>query len=364
MTTAFARHHELVPDDSMEVSLSPAGNHYDDEVLIDYDDYGTAALTEDEQMIEDGEPTRPGTATDDMMEDAEPVAPVNEEIMHDDPVAVAPEPYVEDEELIDYSDEDYQDDTQVTLDDTAVEGVEVVESSTLAPAETVNEPETVDDAIVQQLENAAAGEESTEQFLSAVEIDLAPSAGADDEAPATAAVLDDDETAHAEQDQHGAADETSRRVDAEEAAAQELGVQAFEADEPDAQPTDLAGEQHHETEGLERPPTLPAGLDTRVYFAPDGPQTPSDTGIHPITVRYGDIVMPLFKSSLQPGGLLKNDNLASVSLGDLLENCRHRLAVKIGESVSADQELVLNFENMGLQLVEVCYHSYSSSGHH
>lgn len=368
MTTTFARHLELVPDDSMEVSLSPAGNQYDDEVLIDYDDYGTATHTEDEHMIEDGELMRPGTATDDMMEDAEPIITVNEEIMHDDPLAAAPEVHIEDEELIDYSDEDYQDDIQVTLDDPAIEADNVAESGLSTHEEIVTLSEPVDDAIVEQLEHAAAGENSTEKFLSAVGT-AAPSASADDEESRTDAGLDQDETSHAEklleleQEPDGQAEDVPRQADQEEeAAAEVLGAQAVQADEPDTQASDDAHAQqsHGENEGPKAQPRFPAGLDTAAYFAPDGPQTPSDTGIHPITVRYGDIVMPLFKSRDQPDGLLKNDNLASVSLGDLLDNCRHRLAVKIGEDVSADQDLVLSFENMGLQVVEVRCHCYDT----
>lgn len=359
--TAFAPLLTPILDDSMEVSTSPAGNHYDDEVLIDYDDYGTATLTEDEHMIEDGDPMRPGTATDDMMEDAEPRSPVNEEIMQDDPVAVAPDSYNEDEELIDYSDEDYQEDTQIALDDSTVQIAEIQELDPIVSAENVIESEAVDEVVAQPQDEELIAEEPTANFLSAVEQDNVLDASTSEEAAAAVTVPDDDQTANVQQ--NDAANELSRQIDAEEAAAQELGVQAFEADEPEVQQTDPSDDQqaHEEVEELKNPPKFPGGLDTTAYFAPDGPQTPSDTGIHPTTIRYGDMVMPLFKSRSQPDGLLKDDNLASVSLGDLLDNCRTRLALKIGESISADQELVLNFENMGLQLVEVCSCSHLST---
>lgn len=368
--TAFAPLLAPVIDDSMEVSSSPAGNTYEDEVLIDYDYDGTTTLTDDERMLEDGDAdlTRPGTATDDMMEDAEPHdAPVHEEIMHDDPVAVAPNSYISDEELIDYSDEDYQDDTQVTLDDTTVQLDDHTGNSSLVPTENAIETENVIELqhvaedIAQQPEETGAVEEPTANFLSAVAEDHTPGTSADDE-DAAVAVEDNNQTETLQQDD--AADELSRQVDAEEAeeaAAQELGVQ-FETDEPAVETADASDdrETHDETKVLRPMPKFPSGLDTTAYFAPDGPQTPSDTGIHPITVRYGDVVMPLFKSRVQPDGLLKDDNLASVSLGDLLDNCRHRLAIKIGESVSADQELVLSFENMGLQVIEVCHHTHAA----
>lgn len=352
--TAFAPLLAPVLDDSMEVS-SPAGNNYDDEVLIDYDDYGTATFNEDEHMIEDGDPARPGTATDDMMEDAEPRSPVNEEIMHDDPVTVAPDSYIEDEELIDYSDDEYQDDTQVTLNDSTTQLTEVIEHNANAPAESVIETEIVEEATVQQPADETAVEKPTTNFHSAVAEDPATSASVDDGAVIAATVSDGDHAVNVEHDD--AADELSRQVDGEEAAAQELEEQVFEADEPDVHTTGSSDVQHvqDETEPLKRPPKFPTGLDTTAYFAPDGPQTPSDTGIHPITVRYGDIIMPLFRSRIQQDGLLKNDNLASTSLGDLLDSCRTRLALKIGESLPVEQELVLSFENMGLQLVEVCH---------
>jgi len=360
-TTAFAPLLAPVLDDSMEVSSSPAGNHYDDEVLIDYDDYGTATFTEDERMIEDGDPARPGTATDDMMEDAEPRSPVNEEIMHDDPVTVAPESYIEDEELIDYSDEEYQDDTQVTLDGSTAPITEVTEQNATVPAENVieTEVEIVNEAAVQQPQDEATVEEPTANFLSAVAENPVPSN--DGDAVLAAAALEDQDTLNVDQDD--AAEELSRQVDGEEAAAQELGEQALEADEAEVHVAESSDNQkvQDESEALKAPPRFPTGLDTSAYFASDGPQTPSDTGIHPITVRYGDIVMPLFKSRIQPDGLLKDDNLASVSLGDLLDNCRHRLALKIGESLSTDQELVLSFENMGLQLVEHSPQAFETS---
>ena len=73
-------------------------------------------------------------------------------------------------------------------------------------------------------------------------------------------------------------------------------------------------------------------------------------------VRFGEFQFPLFKSRNQPDGLLKNDNLASLSLGELIQNCRQRLAIKTGETISEDQDLVLGFDQLGLILVEVRSH--------
>ena len=72
-----------------------------------------------------------------------------------------------------------------------------------------------------------------------------------------------------------------------------------------------------------------------------------------MTIHFKETHMPLFKSRKQLDGLLKDDNLANVSLADLMSSCRQRLPLKTGEEITDDQDLVLSFDQLALMLVEV-----------
>lgn len=99
-------------DDSMEMS-SPGHHNNFDEDIIDFDEFEPEVtgvhVNDDDRMMDDGEDTRPATATDDVMEDdmqhSEQTV-VQEEVMQDSPSHAQP---LEDEDLIDYSDDELQD---------------------------------------------------------------------------------------------------------------------------------------------------------------------------------------------------------------------------------------------------------------
>lgn len=317
-TAAFSALSVPAPDDTMEMS-SPANHNLDDDIDIDFDDYqGGVNVTDDDRMLEDGEQTRPATATDDMMEDD--ILPsqqnlVEEEVMRDDDPLFPDVQQDEDEELIDYGEDDVQDQA---VDDTVLP--EVTEEPSVPLALDNDEYEQVDEEIVREPEDGTIEQpvqDGVDQAEAEVEQVL--------EAPAEAfsALHEKLQTEQAVQED---TDDAVAHSDAKPSAAEEASTYP------------------------------PLQVNTTVSAASDTPGTPTDTGLHPMTVRYSDLLIPLFKSRRQPDGLLKDDNLASLSLAELIQNCRQRLAFKIGEDISEDQELVLGFDHMGLMLVEVSDH--------
>lgn len=321
-TTAFSSLSVPAPDDTMEMS-SPANRNLDDDIDIDFGDYqGDVNQAEDERMLEDGD-TRPATATDDMMEDdllPGEVPQIQEETMKDDVSQIEEAQQPADEELIDYDEEEEQ------IVEDAVPSV---------PEQPVAAGEI---GFVQLGEDASAVVESAPTEIPGVALqeDLsAETAHADEAATAAEGSLRTETLA---EDNTGLEDHTAPVEEPE----------AYEVDEETA--TD---QQTHEVEQEERSTLIPPAIDTAVSASTDTPGTPTDTGLHPMNIRYGDMVFPLFKSKHQPDGLLKGDNLVHLSLADLIRDCRQRLALKIGEDISEDHELVLGFEPMGLMLLEV-----------
>ncbi|EME47396.1 hypothetical protein DOTSEDRAFT_69360 [Dothistroma septosporum NZE10] len=359
-------------DDNMEVSSSPAGNTLDDDIEIDFDDYtynnGGAQVKDDEHMLEDGDPVRPPTATDEMMDDDEHInmAPNNEEVMQDSDEAGHFD--LADEELIDYDDDDdfqYQDQapladtvfgaTKPTVQDTAaVASVPVAsQPQTIEPAEEeiVRQPQTEvkpQEVLLEKI--TAPGAEGTAQAHSSAL--LATEGSAQQPAQQAAHVISEEASVIAVGEASGSNQKLYMAED-ESKVPEAVG----EGKEDDAEPSatfEEEGEEADRTENLspKPPPQLRDTLDTTTHQGSEGPPTPTDTGLHPMIVRYGEHAMPLFKSHAQPEGLLKNDNLANVSLSDLITSCRERLSVKTGQAVADTQNLVIGFDSMGLVLVE------------
>lgn len=80
------------------------------------------------------------------------------------------------------------------------------------------------------------------------------------------------------------------------------------------------------------------------------------TGLHTTIVKYAGGEYTLFPSSEPSEGeeyFLQNENLASGSIGDLLQACRGTL----GEAITEDEELELHVEDLGLYLSEVSQRS-------
>jgi hypothetical protein len=340
-------------EDSMEMS-SPAQLVYDDDIDIDFDEsVGPVELTDDERMVDDTEQPRPGTATDDMMEDDAPshVAQAPEQEMQDDFDAVAYEQADPDDELIDYGEDDYQEmgeNNEQTVFEPPAPEITLEDREPTDPGF-----EEVDEEIVREPEPSVSvpeivvAEETIFEAVPAIPDTSATEASVVPRAEALLAGASDDTI-----DQAAVLPELGNSGDAIAA----LDDQHAEDNDPTT-PHDLEPfpELPEDSPELKDVAPLPAPIDTTLNTSIDAPSTPTDTGLHPMVIQYGDWEWPLFKSSKQPDGLLKDDNLASVALADLLNNCRSRLALKAGEDISEDQELVFRFDSTGLTIVEVCH---------
>lgn len=329
MATATAFNSLVAPASDMEMS-SPANRPLDDDIDIDFDDYpGGVHVADDEQMIEDGDPARPNTGTDDMMEDdilpGEQIVVEEEVNMQHDGVQVQEMPPEDDEELIDYGDDEIH---------------EAVEEETVIPEE-IEEPQESADAT----ETGPEQEDEDSKRLPGFAIPAVAPPGLVEEGNEVEAQFPNQQDILEDLLDHTASLE--KGIDAEVDAAFADNLSAFGASEDAVQPSQDALNAGPEAD--QAPISVNTALSTQV----DTPGTPTDTGLHPMTIRYGDLRMPLFKSRRQPDGLLKDDNLASLSLAELIQNCRQRLALKIGEDISEDQELILGFEHLGMMLVEV-----------
>ncbi|KAK3057651.1 hypothetical protein LTR09_001835 [Extremus antarcticus] len=322
--TSFTSLSAPAPDDTMEMS-SPANRPLDDDDIdIDFDDYPAPEnALDDEHMLED-DPTRPATAPDELMEeDVDLTEHVQEEVMQDDGLHMHEAPILEDDELIDYSEDE-------ELQDTAVDDAEVA-NDTVAPEPLpeVAEEDQFDEEIEPYLDESEAqaqvldlsNEVPTETAQISDPLLTEPLPVAADLASET--IVDANAEALLEAQQNGSYEE--------------LRETEFDAaDQEDAE--DSA--EHAIT------------INTALEASAEGPDTPTDTGLHPMTLQYKDIHIPLFKSRKQLDGLLKDDNLANVSLADLMSSCRQRLPLKTNEDITDDQDLVLSFDQLALMLVE------------
>ena len=378
-TTIFASLQAPV-DDTMEMS-SPAIRNFDEDIDIDFDDFtGGVPLTEDDQMLEDVEQTRPPTATDDRMSDDGNVdqTVVQEEVMQDDASNALREVGEQDDELIDYGEDDFQDHT-FTIDEHVGEPVQPVDPL----AQSQNEPlfEAVDEEIMRQPEDITAervdyqdhrstANEHGEDFEQPVHVPIHEQANitenndeeivrqpedasieqAENVVPTTIALGVESSTA---QEQAPAEDAASVLPPVEQSSEhQTAGETCDEVTNTAKAVSEGIGES---TEQIQ----APLSLSTSASVSADAPGTPTDTGLHPTNIRYGDMEWPLFKSKTAPDGLLKDDNLANLSLAELMTHCRQRLALKIGDDVSEDHELTLSFDHLACTLVEVSQRSHT-----
>lgn len=330
---------------------SPANQAPDPDIDLDFGDGeydGGVQLQDDEHMLTDGEQTRPATATDDMMDDdvQVPQQVVEEADMEDTPDVEPQTVQQDDEELIDYEDEEYFDQQQT--EDTTL--VNVPEDAGEQSAVVVEDADHVDEEIARQPQNVGFEEPAVLEEAVVESTDFTSQKPSTEEAHFAA----NGELSHATHDEFN---ESAEQYDAQpEGDADQPAAEAPESADPAVPFTAYVND---EATTLTEPPvtdvtsTEPAlTVDTSAYVTNDTPSTPTDTGLHPVTVYYGELACPLFKSKTQPDGLLKDDNLASLSLHELMLNCRQRLALKIG-NVPEEQEFTLAFDHMGLMLVEV-----------
>ncbi|KAK4575091.1 hypothetical protein LTR86_000943 [Recurvomyces mirabilis] len=328
-TTTFPSLAVPAPEDSMEIA-SPAQN-YDGDIDLDFgdDDYnGGVQILEDEHMLTDGEQNRPATATDDMMDDDLQLVETHEADMQDTPEIdqqVLYEPA--DEELIDYGDEEaaqeyIEDATLVNADD----GFNTFQEHTeQADEDIVRQPEGFFPAFDTSLASTDLGAHNVDDIVNVPNDDY------------SAAFRENDSVVQQPQAELFANEDHTALADEEAGVANTANV--YDEDQPAVvEPDDSVAQ-------------LALTLDTTTYPDYEQPATPTDTGLHPMTVYYGDHAMPLFKSKRQQDGLLKDDNLASLSLHELLTKCRERLVMKIG-NIPEEQEFTLAFDHMGLVLVD------------
>ncbi|OQN96218.1 hypothetical protein B0A48_17725 [Cryoendolithus antarcticus] len=337
-TATFPTLHPPLPEDTMDIA-SPGRMDHDIEIDFDEQLGGVdAALTDDERMMEDGEQTRPGTATDlDMME-AEVQHDVQEEEMHDDFDAGQYEAADPDDELIDYDDDDFAEPTLVGEQDMLASeeaGALAAPEPFAALAEAPN-----DGGFGQDLTDAASAPDQvaaiSDEHVAATDFQSALSM-VENVAPALSTIHEDvaegDTLVEAERD------------NPESNALHTHAEGTFEAFDHSG---DLEhGEATSDVTHVEI--DAPSAAD---YENEDLPGTPTDTGLHPMTIRFADYDWPLFKSKRQPEGLLKDDNLVNLSLADLLTNCKQRIAIKLGEDISEEQEFVLAFDSLGLVVTQ------------
>ncbi|KAK0280227.1 hypothetical protein LTR91_007076 [Friedmanniomyces endolithicus] len=312
------------PEDVMEVS-SPVNQFHDDDIDLDFGDgeYDGGVELEGEPMLTDGEQARPQTATDDMMDDDvhDTTLHVPEAEMHDTPDIQPPANDSYDEELIDYgNDEDLE--LQHTADSThdhADEGLRILHEQ---PDIDVEE---ADEQTIQPHEGGPVEQQAVLDDFASYEFvagDATANIGTDQAALKTEPLVEEAQDLQIEEYEDSGAH-----------TAEEENDQSFEVAP--------AGEQLDGQPGIT--------VDTTSYPSLDAPPTPTDTGLHPVTLYYLEHAMPLFRSKHQPDGLLKNDNLAHVHLHDLMSNCRERLALRIG-NLPEVQDFTLAFDHLGLMV--------------
>ncbi|KAF4547552.1 Hypothetical protein D9617_40g012920 [Elsinoe fawcettii] len=106
------------------------------------------------------------------------------------------------------------------------------------------------------------------------------------------------------------------------------------------------------------PQDAEATVDTPRSQSSEGQHT--YTGLHTAVVKYEGGEYSLFPSSGLADGeeyFLENENLASGSIGDLLQACR----VVLGDAILDDEELELHVEDLGLYLSEDSPAAFSTS---
>ncbi|KAI7282376.1 hypothetical protein KC345_g3554 [Hortaea werneckii] len=393
-TTSFPSLAVPPQDDNMEMS-SPQNRNLDDDIDIDFDDSnydGGVQLQDDEQMLTDGEQTRLATATDDMMDDdvqGEGFHFEEQEAEMQDTQDLGEQPTAEeeDEELIDYGDDDYfiEDHQQPQIEDTAVEDVndeiEYGDEQQVEPTVHDFEPElqaqqeqqavqasqeTVDEEIVRQPEEAGVTvQEPVDIATAEALVEVVPGVAEQGDVVTHAEPATEETIAYPEKSTETSEQASFADWEKEQTlAAQPENVEPVVVPDEDAYAQSSAEvRQNEEGDAAEDPlaPDTNATATSTTYDREENPGTPTDTGLHPMTLYYNCSSMPLFKSKKVQDGLLKDDNLANLSLAELMRNCRQRLALKLGITIPDEQEMTLAFDHLGLLLSENSRAAYQHS---
>lgn len=359
----------------MVMDMSSPGHRVDqdNDIEIDLGDYPIGVeLTDDEHMLEDGEQIRPDTATDENMEDDEHTAITEEAVMIDEtlPEATTLEQDYDDE-LIDYEDEPTEQQPMQSVPsemnappsgtevfpaslDTFVAAPIIIEAGVADLASTASAAETTgQEAHKEQQEKMGEPSEalqpSADESLATAEAETQEDRTTDQPAIQQAIVSKDDEP-----DAKAAPEEPS----VEERPVDDNPATTVDQEQPSLLEIPIAEPEKHVERDVE-PDSHPLPTESADATSHDVPPTPTDTGLHPVMVKYRETEFPLFRSRTATNGLLEDDNLASLSLSELMSKCREQLAINTGEKVSDDQELCLVFEHMRSSLREVSFYSTS-----
>nr|POE73074.1 hypothetical protein CFP56_31013 [Quercus suber] len=328
---------------------SPAHRQDDDDIDIDIDfTYNDDTLVVDDQMLDD-EQTRPNTANDTAMDDDQDDTLVQEADMTDHPdLEVLDEPVVdapaeEDDELIDYGEDEYLADEHIQEADSGESNVTPV----------VGNEQQRPNGIVQQISHEhehghQPGDIDTASQSAIVKIDE----------------TQDDATFATQIPRESSYRETSTVTDMAQGNDHAVGIQDVDQkntikqtddshqDEPE-EPTAQAEEEDVSSDVAAKSDKLQATfVDTSVRRASDVPATPTDTGLHHMVLQFEGLEMPLFRSRQMPEGLLTNDNLVGHHLADLISSCKMRLQESEHADFSDDQECILQFQGLPLELRE------------
>lgn len=359
-------------EDSMEISSDV---EHGDDIDIDIDGfYGNIQNTDDERMLEDVDFTQDfqPTAKDDDMIDGD----IDDEIRDDDGM-------MEDDTLVpEQQDEDLPDMSENELDEQEVQRDQTVDTSNVEPelshgptlqqeSEAIAAEDIIDEEIARDpdFQDAAldkAGCENDHLFTSdAVDTSLTITQDVQSryDAPDTEGewFQQQDVRYSPSQSQPSSAEQTGQTAEDQIASKDESAAAEFDqqtsaiqydstAVQKDADPVDTGAQAS--TDNTES--QVPAiNVNTVLPQNTDGPATPTATGLHPTLVSFEGSLWSLFPAGEQEH-LLDNDNWASNSLADLMQECRRKLQEKLGqEYITQEEELELTFLPFGLSLISV-----------
>jgi hypothetical protein len=335
----------------------------DDDIEIDISDYPIAfELTDDEQMVEDGEQARPDTATDENMDDDEPTIITHEEVMIDEPpldnTTIGDDL---DDELIDYDDDQAQQIPAPVIDQGQIQPatlemavapflVSTSESQTTLIGNPLSSSAEETSGLVPVLLSNGPSSQVEQQSLVAEESIAAPLSSSEHQEPIPATV---DGVHNDKAPVEGKL--TVKDIDPPTTVQEQVKNDEISAQQLQTEQNDEASDHTQQAEvDYEKSLTekQSSTIETRIEPSEETLPPPTDTGLHPVMVKYRSTEFPLFKSQTSPNGLLENDNIASLSLANLMATCREQLAINTGENISDDQELCLKIDHMRSTLRE------------
>ncbi|KAF2860175.1 hypothetical protein K470DRAFT_258144 [Piedraia hortae CBS 480.64] len=322
-----------LPDDSMDLS-SPGRQSDHDEIVLDFDEAENCNEAEGERMLTDSEPTQPMADVDDVMYDDD--EPADETMMQEAMDEAANEATVEDEELIDFEDDPLtealiqQGMALRTMTEAGMTLPEIEKRETTPPAP----------ALESRLRTL-----TPEQHSSPPRTEVANISDHSDVRQEGHEIGITDSRAHSDEVQP-----SHKRGDGEGASREGEDVQKHHSDDQQRLWTDSETKQF--SLPVCRTPDNPA----------ETPGSPTDTGLHPMIICCGELTLPLFKSKHQINGLLTDDNLANLSLNELIRHCKKKLVRRIG-SFSEEFDTNLAFGSLGLSVSETSSAAFQYSLH-